>query len=172
MKNTFFAACMLACVTAHAQDERAAQVMRALSTPSELRLTSELPLKKPTVEDASTPDVLARLSATANKTLNSFRQSGLASWYGKALHGKKTASGERFDMHALTAAHPSLPLGSHALITNPNNGKSVVVRINDRGPFHGKRVLDLSYAAAKAVGIAERGVGKVVIERITSPAMY
>jgi rare lipoprotein A len=79
-------------------------------------------------------------------------QEGLAVWYGPGFHGKRTASGEIYDMHALTAAHPTLPFGTRVRVTNPKNGRSVVVRINDRGPFGGRYIIDLSYAAAKAIG--------------------
>ncbi|MFN4070245.1 MAG: septal ring lytic transglycosylase RlpA family protein [Thermus caldifontis] len=81
-----------------------------------------------------------------------FAQEGLAVWYGPGFHGRRTASGERYDMHALTAAHPSLPFGTRVRVTNLKNGRSVVVRINDRGPFGGRYIIDLSYAAAKAIG--------------------
>ncbi|MGR9044319.1 MAG: septal ring lytic transglycosylase RlpA family protein [Gammaproteobacteria bacterium] len=88
----------------------------------------------------------------------------LASWYGPKFHGKKTASGQKFDMYAMTAAHKTLPLLSYAKITNVENQRSVIVRINDRGPFHGKRSLDLSFAAAKKIGITGAGVGEVMIK--------
>jgi rare lipoprotein A len=84
-----------------------------------------------------------------------------ASWYGAEFHGKRTANGERFNMYAMTAAHKTLPLSSYAEVTNLKNHRSVIVRINDRGPFHGKRALDLSYAAARELGI--RGTGTVQI---------
>lgn len=84
-----------------------------------------------------------------------------ASWYGSQFHGKKTASGQKFDMYAMSAAHKTLPLLSYAKVTNPKNHRSVIVRINDRGPFHGNRDMDLSYAAAKKLGI--RGVESVTI---------
>jgi rare lipoprotein A len=84
-----------------------------------------------------------------------------ASWYGAQFHGKKTANGERFNMYAMTAAHKTLPLSSYAEVTNLRNHRSVIVRINDRGPFHGSRAMDLSYAAAKKLGI--RGTGAVQI---------
>ena len=86
---------------------------------------------------------------------------GLASFYGQKFHGRPTASGERFDMTQLTAAHRTLPFGSKVRVTNPANGKSVVVRINDRGPFHGKRVIDLSRSAAERLGLIQRGSGRV-----------
>ena len=91
-------------------------------------------------------------------------QSGGASWYGPGFHGKRTANGERFNTHALTAAHRSLPFGSRVQVINERTGRSVVVRINDRGPFVGGRVIDLSKAAARAVGIS--GVGKVKLTRL------
>ena len=90
--------------------------------------------------------------------------SGGASWYGPGFHGKRTANGERFNTHALTAAHKTLPFGSRVRVTNERTGRSVVVRINDRGPFVGGRVIDLSKAAAQAVGIS--GVGKVKLTRL------
>jgi rare lipoprotein A len=93
--------------------------------------------------------------------------SGLASYYGKEFHGKKTASGEPFNMNALTAAHRTLPFGTMAKVTNTKNGKSVTVRINDRGPFIAGRIIDLSSAAAKAIGLP--GVGQVSVAIITYP---
>ncbi len=92
-------------------------------------------------------------------------QKGIASWYGRAFHGRPTASGERFDMNALSAAHPTLPLSSYVRVRNSENNREVVVRINDRGPFHGGRIIDLSYAAAQQLDL--RGLGKVVLELIT-----
>ena len=88
-------------------------------------------------------------------------QKGAASWYGPGFHGKRTANGEKFNTHALTAAHKSLPFGTEVRVTNEHTGSSVVVRINDRGPYAHGRVIDLSKAAAEAVGIA--GVGKVTL---------
>jgi rare lipoprotein A len=90
--------------------------------------------------------------------------SGVASWYGGKFHGRKTANGERYDMHKLTAAHKTLPFGTKVRVTNSRNGKSVVVRINDRGPFVGSRVIDLSRGAASAVGMIDTGVARVKLE--------
>ena len=95
--------------------------------------------------------------------------SGLASYYGKEFHGRRCASGETFDMHALTAAHRTLPFGTIVKVTNDANGKSVQVRINDRGPFVADRIIDLSYAAAKAIGMLS--VGPVKIEVVKYPDM-
>jgi rare lipoprotein A len=91
-------------------------------------------------------------------------QVGLASWYGKYFHGKKTATGESFDMNGLTCAHRSLPLGSWIRVTNLRNRRSIFVRVNDRGPLLDDRIVDLSYGAAKAVGLEGRGLGRVKLE--------
>jgi rare lipoprotein A len=91
---------------------------------------------------------------------------GWASWYGKDFHGRKTASGAVYDMYQLTAAHKTLPLGTTVMVTHLNNGRSVMVAINDRGPFVRGRIIDLSYAAAQALGMAEEGVAKVRVEVI------
>ena len=85
-------------------------------------------------------------------SLQPFRQRGVASWYGRRFNGQPTSSGERYDMYAMTAAHTVLPIPSYARVTNLANGRSVVVRINDRGPFHSGRIIDLSYAAAHKLG--------------------
>jgi len=98
--------------------------------------------------------------------LTSYRERGLASWYGRKFHAQKTAIGEPYDMYAMTAAHPTLPLPSYARVTNLANGRSVVVRVNDRGPFHPGRIIDLSYAAAYRLGIAQKGSGEVEVESI------
>jgi len=98
------------------------------------------------------------------------KERGLASWYGRMFHGRKTASGEVYDMFAMTAAHKTMPIPSFARVTNVKNGLSVVVRINDRGPFHAGRIIDLSYAAAARIGIAAAGSGMVEVERIFTPS--
>lgn len=99
--------------------------------------------------------------------MGTFEQRGMASWYGKGFHGRKTANGERFDMRAMTAAHPSLPLDSWVLVRNMRNNKVAVVRINDRGPYHGGRILDLSYAAAKRLNFVDHGATQVEIRRLS-----
>ncbi len=95
-----------------------------------------------------------------------YTERGLASWYGKDFHGRKTANGEVYDMYKLTAAHKTLPLGVYARVTNLENGKEIKVKVNDRGPFIRGRFLDLSYGAAKELGMVEAGVGKVELEII------
>jgi rare lipoprotein A len=98
----------------------------------------------------------------------SFRQQGTASWYGRKFHGKKTANGEVYDMYAMSAAHPTLPIPSYARVTHAKTGKSVVVRVNDRGPFHSKRIIDVSYVAASKLGLIGPGSGQVIVEAITN----
>ncbi|MGH8501529.1 MAG: septal ring lytic transglycosylase RlpA family protein [Gammaproteobacteria bacterium] len=95
-----------------------------------------------------------------------FVERGMASWYGPDFHGRRTSSGETYDMYAMTAAHPGLPLPTYVQVTNLENGRKTVVRVNDRGPFHGGRVIDLSYAAARKLGILERGTGLVEVRAL------
>jgi len=99
-------------------------------------------------------------------TSKGYRKRGQASWYGTQFHGRKTSNGERYNMFAMTAAHTTLPLPTYAKVTNLENGKSVIVKINDRGPFHGNRLIDLSYVAAAKLGILSRGTGRVEVESI------
>lgn len=97
---------------------------------------------------------------------NGFAEEGLASWYGNKFHGKRTANGELYSMYAMSGAHKTLPIPSYARVTNLDNGRSVVVRINDRGPFHSGRVIDLSYAAASKLGYARLGTARVRVEAV------
>jgi rare lipoprotein A len=99
-----------------------------------------------------------------------FEQSGLASWYGKKFHGRKTSNGETYNMYAMTAAHKTLPLGTYVRVHNLTNGKSVDVRVNDRGPFVRGRIIDLSYTAAKRIGIVGPGTARVRVEALGVPA--
>ena len=101
-----------------------------------------------------------------NVSTTPFRQQGFASWYGRKFHGQKTSMGETYDMYAMTAAHPTLPLPCYVRVTNTANGKSVVVRVNDRGPFHSDRIIDLSYTAAAKLDYARRGSAMVIVERV------
>ncbi len=107
-------------------------------------------------------------------SLRPYKERGIASWYGRKFHGQKTSVGETYDMYAMTAAHPTLPLPSYVRVTNVASGKSVVVRVNDRGPFLHGRIIDLSYAAAHRIGTAAKGSGEVEVEAIipgSSPVM-
>lgn len=111
--------------------------------------------------DPRPPEAEDRVTAT---------YTGLASWYGRRFHGRRTASGERYDMAALTAAHKTLPFGSRVRVTNLDNGRSVVVIINDRGPFVKRRVIDLSRAAAERLGFINHGLAKVRVDVLDEPA--
>jgi rare lipoprotein A len=92
-----------------------------------------------------------------------FVERGVASWYGKKFHGRRTSSGETYNMHGMTAAHKSLPLPTYVEVTNLKNGRQLILRVNDRGPFHGNRIIDLSYAAAGTLGIVANGTGLVEV---------
>jgi rare lipoprotein A len=100
------------------------------------------------------------------RSLKPHRERGLASWYGRGFHGKRTASGEPYDMYAMTAAHTILPIPSYARVTHLGNRRSVIVRINDRGPFRTDRIIDLSYAAAHRLGYVQAGSARVEVEAI------
>ncbi|MEQ1594014.1 MAG: septal ring lytic transglycosylase RlpA family protein [Casimicrobium sp.] len=106
---------------------------------------------------------------TPMSVLAPLKQRGIASWYGKKFHGQKTAIGEIYDMFAMTAAHPTAPLPCFARVTHSRSGRTVIVRVNDRGPFHPGRIVDLSYAAAHRLGIAQGGSGEVDFEILTPP---
>jgi rare lipoprotein A len=127
-----------------------------------------LPRAEPLHKFANNPySVLGRDYVPLHNAL-AFRERGVASWYGRKFHGQKTASGESYDMFGMTAAHPTLPIPSYVRVTNPGNGKSVVVRVNDRGPFHNGRIIDLSYSAAWKLGIVGGGSGLVEIATVTA----
>lgn len=101
-------------------------------------------------------------------TTGTYKERGVASWYGKKFHGKRTSIGEVYDMYGMTAAHTTLPIPSYARVTNLQNNKSVIVRVNDRGPFLHERVIDLSYTAASKLGIIGKGQGMVEVESLTA----
>jgi rare lipoprotein A len=124
-----------------------------------LALALLLPLGASAIED----DLLRPADTVPLATVPVVLGEGLASWYGLAFQGRRTASGERFDMNAFTAAHPSLPFGTRVLVRNPRNDRWVVVRINDRGPHIPGRVIDLSHAAARALGLLSFGPKAVVL---------
>lgn len=118
------------------------------------------------LERANKPYSALGMQYSPLTTYKPYKKQGVASWYGKRYHGKQTASGEVYDMYSMTAAHTTLPIPSYAKVTNPANGRSVVVRINDRGPFKNDRLIDLSYAAAYKLRLAEQGSALVEVELI------
>lgn len=108
---------------------------------------------------------------TPMTNVQQFSQTGRASWYGRQFHGRLTASGERYDMNLMTAAHKTLPIPSYVRVTNLSNGKSVIVRINDRGPFHSNRIIDVSRSAAQQLGFINAGTANVRIEQVLPSQM-
>jgi rare lipoprotein A len=140
------------------------------------------PGANPPADLASIPDALPRLEPikastarpytalgkayTPNNELVPYKARGVASWYGRRYHGQRTSSGEVYDMYAMTAAHPTLAIPSYVRVTSVQNGRSVVVRVNDRGPFHSDRLIDLSYVAAWKLGIIGDGSGIVEVEAV------
>ncbi|MBV8464421.1 MAG: septal ring lytic transglycosylase RlpA family protein, partial [Burkholderiales bacterium] len=129
-----------------------------------------LPEPVPKVEElnryANKPYTVMGQTFTPLGSTTPYTAEGIASWYGRKFNGKNTSSGERYDMFKLTAAHPTLPIPSYARVTNLENGKTVVVRINDRGPFRKSRVMDMSYAAAYRLGFNNKGSARVRVEAI------
>jgi len=124
------------------------------------------PKPEPLHAHANDPYVVFGKEYVPEREFSAHRKQGTASWYGRKFHGQRTWSGEIYDMYAMTAAHPTLPVPSYARVTNLQNGKSVVVRINDRGPFSSGRMMDLSFAAAYKLGFAETGIAAVEVESI------
>ncbi len=142
----------------------------AAATPSDLdQMPDAQPRDEPLHRFANRPYNVFGVDYKPLTSLTTLRQRGIASWYGRKFHGQKTAIGEMYDMFAMTAAHPTAPLPSFARVTHARSGKTVIVRINDRGPFHAGRIVDLSYAAAHRLGIAQGGSGEVEFELLQPP---
>ncbi len=137
--------------------------------PPNLEATPDaMPQVEPLNKFANEPYVALGQTFVPDKAGKPYAAAGIASWYGKQFHGRKTASGETYNMYAMSAAHPTLPIPSYARVTNRANNKSVVVRVNDRGPFHANRVIDLSYTAALKLGYIQQGSADVIVESISS----
>ena len=130
------------------------------------RVADAKPKVEPLHRGANNPYTALGKKYTPYRSLKPHRERGLASWYGRRFHGKPTASGERYDMYAMTAAHTLLPIPSYARVTHLGNGRSVIVRINDRGPFRTDRIIDLSYAAAHRLGVVQAGSARVEVEAL------
>jgi rare lipoprotein A len=127
-----------------------------------------VPRNEPLHRYANRPYVALGKTYTPLTRMGNFKQRGSASWYGKKFHGQRTSSGEVYDMYAMSAAHPTLPIPSYARVTNLANQKSVIVRVNDRGPFLHERAIDVSYTAAHKLGIVGSGSGEVEVESIAA----
>ncbi len=132
------------------------------------RIEDAEPRLEPLHRFANNPYAVFGQQYVPYRALTPYRQRGIGSWYGRKFHGQRTSGGETYDMYAMTAAHATLPIPSYARVTNLANGRSVIVRVNDRGPFHSGRLIDLSYAAAFKLGYAEAGSASVEVESITS----
>ena len=130
------------------------------------RIADARPRSEPLNAGANSPYTALGRKYVPYQSLKPYRARGLASWYGRKFHGKPTSSGERYDMYAMTAAHTILAIPSYARVTNVSNGRSVVVRVNDRGPFHPERIIDLSYTAAYKLGFVNAGSAQVEVEAI------
>ena len=128
------------------------------------------PKTEPLNAHANDPYVVFGKEYVPETAFSAHRKQGTASWYGRKFHGQRTWSGEIYDMYAMSAAHPTLPIPSYARVTNLQNGRTAVVRINDRGPFSSGRMMDLSFAAAYKLGFAESGIAAVEVESIVLPA--
>ncbi|GAB4122814.1 MAG: septal ring lytic transglycosylase RlpA family protein [Sideroxydans sp.] len=129
-----------------------------------------VPRAEPLHKYANRPYSALGKQYTPLTTTGNYKERGIASWYGKKFHGQHTSIGEIYDMYGMTAAHPTLPIPSYARVTNLANGKTVIVRINDRGPFLHERIMDLSYAAAYKLGYIEQGSAEVEVESIAVDA--
>ena len=129
-----------------------------------------VPRAEPLQRYTNRPYVALGKTYTPLTAPGNYKERGFASWYGKKFHGQRTSSGEVYDMYAMTAAHPTLPIPSYARVTNLANNKSVVVRVNDRGPFLHERIIDLSYTAAHKLGIVGSGSGEVEVESLVADA--
>jgi len=125
-----------------------------------------VPRVEPLLPRANKPYIALGNSYTPMTEFQPYKKRGIASWYGKRYHGQKTSAGEIYDMYGMTGAHPILPIPSYVRVTNPENQKSVIVRINDRGPFHSDRLIDLSYAASYKLRLSGKGSGIVDVEAI------
>jgi rare lipoprotein A len=130
------------------------------------RIPDAVPRVEPLNRFANRPYVQFGKQYVPLTSVQPFRQRGIASWYGKRYHGQKTSVGEIYDMYKMSAAHPTLPIPSYARVTNVRTGRSVVVRVNDRGPFLHGRAIDLSYAAAHRLGYIQQGSAEVDVEAI------
>jgi rare lipoprotein A len=135
--------------------------------PSNLdRVPDAVPKIEPLARGPNRPYTALGQSFTPDTSGRPYRVQGRASWYGRKFHGKPTSNGERYDMYAMTAAHPTLPIPSYVRVTRVSTGKTVVLRVNDRGPFIASRVIDLSYVAAYKLGVLAPGSAEVIVERI------
>lgn len=139
--------------------------------PTLLEMTDPAPKAEPLSRGGNRPYQLFGQSYTPLTDATVHTEMGIASWYGNKFHGHLTSNGETYNMFAMSAAHKTLPLPSYVKVTNLDNGKTAIVRVNDRGPFHRDRIIDLSYSAASKIGMLQQGTARVQLELVQSPAM-
>jgi len=139
------------------------------AAPSADVLPDPIPRVEPLHRFANRPYTVMGRQYLPRTGLTEFRERGMASWYGRKFHGRNTSSGEPYDMYGLTAAHPTLPIPSYVRVTHLRSARSVVVRVNDRGPFLGDRIIDLSFTAASRLGYLQSGTAEVEVELLASP---
>ena len=139
--------------------------------PTLLEMTDPIPKAEPLSRGGNNPYNIFGQDYLPLQQLTEHTEVGIASWYGNKFHGYHTSNGEIYNMFAMTAAHKTLPLPSYVRVTNLDNNQSAIVRVNDRGPFHQDRIIDLSYSAAHKIGMLQRGTARVKVELLKSPAM-
>lgn len=145
-------------------------VLASACAPKEVPLLSTPTPQQRPAAPATTPAPSPKIEAPKSSVIiHAYRETGISSWYGKEFHGRKTASGETFDMYGMSAAHRTLPLGTVIRVTNLDNYKSIKVKVNDRGPFIANRILELSYGAARELAFAAQGTAPVKIENLDQP---
>ncbi len=164
--STVLISLLVACSTVPEEDS-----VTSSSKSAEIKPDPVVPKSEPLSKTGNDPYVVAGILYTPANQLNNYTEEGRASWYGKKFHGQKTSSGEIYNMYLYSAAHKTLPIPSYIKVTNLANNKSLNVRVNDRGPFVGTRILDLSYAAARDLGFANKGTTRVRIESISKIAL-
>jgi len=135
------------------------------------RVENAIPQNEPINQVSLRPYIMFGRRYEPLTTANNYRERGIASWYGRQFHGEKTSIGDVYDMYQMTAAHKTLPLPSYVEVTNLDNGRKVVVRVNDRGPFYGDRLIDLSFAAASKLGMVEHGIARVDVQILSTEAL-
>ena len=171
MKNRLFVLLVMALATGCATTPRGGYYQDDgphAHPPTDLdRVPDATPRHEPLSSRGNDPYKVFGVSYHPLRSAADYRERGVASWYGKKFHGRRTSNGETYDMYSMTAAHKTLPLPSYARVRNLNNGRSVIVRVNDRGPFLENRLIDLSYAAAWKLGIIGTGTGIVEVEGLS-----
>jgi len=173
MKKTFYLLAFVSLLSACSQTPDSRYKMAQDTAPQRVPTAAELidpvPRHEPFSRQGNRSYSLFGQQYSIIENVQGFSEQGIASWYGRKFHGHLTSNGEYFDMFNMTAAHKSLPLPIYVKVTNLDNGREAIVRVNDRGPFHEGRIIDLSYAAAYKLGVTETGTANVRIDVVTPP---